>query len=358
MLKNNLQGLWKYRVPFLGIFSIATALVLAFAWTGGFLGTGVTTKEFLGDSLDHFPPGYRRAHGKGMCFSGTFHASGAAVPLSTSRIFLPANIPAVGRFSIGTVDPHAADNSTATVSMALMLVGDDKSQWRMKLNNEPYFATRDAEGFLAQVEAFEPVAGTGQPAPDKVAAFFQKYPEARKSVEREANATWPASFAGTEYNSINAFVLIAADGKRQPVRWSMRPRAAVEMLSKEAHAQASHDFLFDEITQRVGVAPLYWDLVFQLAEAGDPVNDPSQPWPSNRKEVIAGTLEVNQVVEQTHGACRDINFDPTLVPSGIALSDDPVLAARAGIYSQSYNARLREIGFGKATDAVGKKEIK
>ena len=46
--------------------------------------------------------------------------------------------------------------------------------------------------------------------------------------------------------------------------------------------------------------------------------------------------------------------DPTLVPPGIELSDDPVLAARAGIYSQSYNARLREIGFGKATDAVGK----
>ncbi|MEX7540307.1 catalase, partial [Acinetobacter baumannii] len=38
----------------------------------------------------------------------------------------------------------------------------------------------------------------------------------------------------------------------------------------------------------------------------------------------------------------------------IELSDDPVLAARAAIYSQSYNARLREIGFGKATDAVGK----
>lgn len=358
MLKDNLRGLWKFRLPLLGILSIATALLLAFAWTGGLLGTGVTTKEFLGDSLDNFQPGYRRAHGKGICFSGTFQASGAAVPLSTSRIFLPAKIPAVGRFSIGTVDPHAADNSTATVSMALMLVADDKSQWRMKLNNEPYFATHDAEGFLEQIDAFEPVPATGQPAPDKVAAFFNKYPEARKYVEQEANATWPASFSGAEYNSINAFVLIAADGKRQHVRWSMRPRAAVEPLSKEAHAQASHDFLFDEITQRVGKAPVYWDLVLQLAEAGDPVNDPSQPWPSSRKEVIAGTLEVKQVVEQTHGECRDINFDPTLVPPGIALSNDPVLAARAGIYSQSYNARLREIGFGKATDAVGKKEIK
>ncbi|CAH0144370.1 Catalase-related peroxidase [Pseudomonas sp. Bi70] len=358
MLKNNLQGLWKFRLPLLGILSIATALLLAFAWIGGLVGPGATTKEFLGDSLDNFPPGYRRAHGKGMCFSGIFNASGALVPLSTSRIFLPGRIPAVGRFSIGTVNPHAADNSTATVSMALMLVADDKSQWRMKLNNEPYFATRDAEGFLAQIAAFAPVATTGQPDPDKVAAFFDKYPEARKYVEREANATLPTSFAGAEYNSVNAFVLIAADGKRQHVRWSMRPHAAIEPLSKEAQAQASHDFLFDEIAQRVGIAPLYWDLVFQLAEEGDPVNDPSQPWPSSRKEVIAGTLEVTQVVEQTHGECRDINFDPTLVPPGIALSDDPVLAARAGIYSQSYNARLREIGFGKATDAIGKKEIK
>ncbi len=44
------------------------------------------------------------------------------------------------------------------------------------------------------------------------------------------------------------------------------------------------------------------------------MNDPSQPWPKERKEVIAGTLEVKNVTEQVNGVCRDINFDPTLVP--------------------------------------------
>lgn len=83
------------------------------------------------------------------------------------------------------------------------------------------------------------------------------------------------------------------------------------------------------------------------------MNDPSQPWPKDRKEVIAGTLEVKNVTDQVNGACRDINFDPTLVPPGIELSDDPVLAARAAIYSQSYNARLREIGFGKSNGCRG-----
>ena len=52
-----------------------------------------------------------------------------------------------------------------------------------------------------------------------------------------------------------------------------------------------------------------------------------------RKEVIAGTLEVNNVTDQVNGACRDINFDPTLVPPGIELSDDPVLAARADLFT-------------------------
>lgn len=36
------------------------------------------------------------------------------------------------------------------------------------------------------------------------------------------------------------------------------------------------------------------------------------------------------------------------------LSDDPVLATRGGVYAHSYNARLREIGYGQATEAVGK----
>jgi len=343
-------------MPVLAIAFIVAALALSLVWAAGLLGGRTTTRTFLGDSLDHFEPGYRRAHGKGICFAGVFHSSKAAATLSTARVFAQDQVPAVGRFSIGTADPHAADTSTTTVSMALLLSADDKSQWRMKLNNAPYFPTRDAEGFLAQRRAFEPDPATGQPDPARVAAFFEKYPEARKAVEYKATAPGPSSFAQAQYNVINAFILLAADGKRQPVRWFMRPHAPFHGLSVEDRARLGHDVLFDEIKQRVAREPVYWDLVLQLAQAGDPVDDPSQPWPAERQQVVAGTLEVTRVRDQAEGGCRDINFDPTLVPSGIALSDDPVLAARAGIYSHSYNARLREIAFGKATDAIGKKD--
>ena len=86
------------------------------------------------------------------------------------------------------------------------------------------------------------------------------------------------------------------------------------------------------------------------------MNDPSQPWPDSRRLVNLGTLKVTNVSDQTQGACRDVNFDPTIVPAGMALSDDPILKTRAGIYAHSYNARVREIGYGQATTAVGKSE--
>lgn len=337
-----------------GIALTALLLVSAFAWSAGLIGQRNTTRTFLENTPDSFPAGYRRAHGKGICFEGTFHASGNAVPLSIAQVFGQKDVPAVGRFSLGTGNPHAPDNSSRTVSMALMLTSADGEQWRMKLNNKPFFGTRDAVGFLKQIEAFKPDPTTGKPNPEKVAAFLKEYPEAKKSMEYDAKAPWTKSFAGSEYYVINAFLLIDSNGKEHPVRWSMRPHAPFVSMSAEERKKAGPNYLFDELKKRLEKAPLYWDLVLTIAEPGDPVNDPSQQWPANRKQIIAGTLEVNRVFDQAEGGCRDINFDPTLVPKGIALSDDPVLAARAGIYSHSYNDRVREIGYGKATDAVGK----
>ncbi len=357
MKKNSLVTYLKRKRVLLiviGIALISATLVLAFAYTAGLFGGRITTQTFLQDTPKTYPAGYRRAHGKGICFEGTFRASGQAVPYSIARVFAQQNVPVIGRFSLGSPDPYAPDNSTRTVSMAAMLTADDGEQWRMKLNNEPFFATRDAEGFLKQMEAYKPTSATGIPDPARVAAFLKEYPEAQKYVEWDATAPWTRSFAGAQYNVINSFILIDAKGKKQAVRWSMRPHAPFTSWSVSQRKEASHDFLFEDLKKRLEKGPLYWDLVLTLAEPGDPVNDPSQVWPENRRQIVAGTLEVSHVFDQTKGGCRDVNFDPTRVPKGITLSDDPVLAARAGIYSHSHSDRVREIGYGKATDAVGK----
>jgi len=39
---------------------------------------------------------------------------------------------------------------------------------------------------------------------------------------------------------------------------------------------------------------------------------------------------------------RDINFDPLVLPDGIAASDDPLLSARSAAYSQSFTRREGE----------------
>jgi catalase len=79
-----------------------------------------------------------------------------------------------------------------------------------------------------------------------------------------------------------------------------------------------------------------------VANPGDPTSDPSKAWPSDRRTVSAGTLVVQQIVAERNGPCRDINFDPTVLPSGIKTSDDPFPAARSAAYSVSFNRRTAE----------------
>jgi len=37
-----------------------------------------------------------------------------------------------------------------------------------------------------------------------------------------------------------------------------------------------------------------------------------------------------------------VNYDPTVLPQGIAVSDDPLLAARSAAYAASYERRTGE----------------
>ncbi len=42
------------------------------------------------------------------------------------------------------------------------------------------------------------------------------------------------------------------------------------------------------------------------------------------------------------GVARTINFDPLVLPNGIAGSDDPLLSARSAAYSESFTRRVSE----------------
>jgi catalase len=71
--------------------------------------------------------------------------------------------------------------------------------------------------------------------------------------------------------------------------------------------------------------------------------------------VDTGTLTINLIESEATGACRDINYDPLVLPWGISPSDDPLLSARSAAYSQSFTRRAGET---KESSAVTPEEIR
>ena len=51
---------------------------------------------------------------------------------------------------------------------------------------------------------------------------------------------------------------------------------------------------------------------------------------------------VNHIESEAPGNCRDVNFAPLVLPSGIEPSDDPLLSARSAVYGASYRKRSSE----------------
>jgi catalase len=68
--------------------------------------------------------------------------------------------------------------------------------------------------------------------------------------------------------------------------------------------------------------------------------------------VQVGTLVVQRIEQERDGPCRDINFDPTVLPRGIRVSDDPFPAARSSVYRKSYDLRAAEAGDYPRTEAA------
>ena len=344
----------------IGIAAIPLILITLFAWSSGWINIGrITSKQIYDDFnnvISPFPSGYRRAHGKGICFTGVFRSNPEATQLSKARVFTQKDISVIGRFSVGAGNPHVADGTARVTSMAFLIKTDDGQEWRSAMNSVPYFHVATAEGFYAGLQANHPDPKTGKPDPKKLDEFHSKYPESVKFEKWAATAPWPDSYSGASFNSVNSFRFISESGKETYVRWVMRPRTPMHEMTEKQRKEADPNFLDEDLIGRLKSGPVYWDMVATIAEPGDAVNDSSQPWPSNRKQMVIGTIEVTSASKQSTGECRDINYDPTIVPAGIEISNDPILRARSGAYSHSFNARLHEIGTGKASKEINGKK--
>lgn len=327
----------------LAVIGLATgALAAAFAYAGGWIGGEHLTPQRIIDAFEANAgkfPGYRKNHAKGICIAGHFESNGQAAELSRASVFAHGKVPVIGRLAIGGSNPHAPDAGVPTRSMALLFQLPGGEQWRTGMNTPPVLPVATPEAFYEQVLAARPDPATGKPDPAKMQAFFAAHPESAAFRQWAQSAKPSNSFANVAYNGINAFRLVDAAGNGRFVRWSVQPETPFEPLGA---AGTDPDFLSHDLQQRLAQGPLRWHLMLTLAEPGDPTHDATRQWPADRRQVDAGTLMVESAEPQDSGACRDINYDPTVLPDGIQVSDDPILAARSAAYAVSYNRRTRE----------------
>jgi len=322
----------------------------AFAYTAGWLTPGRLTSTELVSALA--PPGgaalgHRRNHAKGVCFTGSFEANGNAVALSKAPLFIAGQYPVLGRFNLATPDPDAADPTVRVRGIGVQIAAPG-GVWRMALIDPPVFAVSTPQGFYELLEASK------SKNPDAMKGFVGAHPEFAAFGEWAAKAPWTASYAEVTFNSLNAFIFTDAAGSRNAVRWSLRPEAQPVTISAEDFAKLGPNHLEEDITERVSKAPQRWTLVLTVADPSDPTSDPTKAWPAERRTVEAGTLVVEKIEPEANGPCRDINFDPTILPDGIAVSDDPFPAARSAAYAKSYDLRTSEASHYPRTAASAK----
>ena len=325
------------------LLGLALAAALgAFAYFGGwFSPTALTPAMFIDrfEQIDGVHPGFRRNHAKGLGVSGYFESSGNGVRLSRSTVFEPGRMPVLGRFSLDGGQPYQPDRPSTRRGLGLSFSLPNGEQWRTAMINFPLFPVRTPEIFYERLLAFKQYSATGMPDPAQVKAFEERHPETVEVLEKIAAEPQASGFGNTTFHGLNTFLFTNAAGKTTPVRWVLKP---VQPFEAAGTAPQDKNYLFNDLITQTHRRPLRWRLIVIVGKPGDPTNDPSIGWPADREQVDVGTLTLDRVEAEEISPATEIFFDPLVLPTGMAPSDDPVLRVRSPVYSESLSRRTRE----------------
>ena len=290
-------------------------------------------------------PGFRRGHARGVAFRGRFEPTRDVAALTTAEHFQGTPVEAVVRLSNGGASPYMADRRNAKggnplgMAVRFELPSGGHSTWTaLSLR---VFAAGDADQFVALTEATRAALPGGLPNPLRMAAYVARNPAALNGIKDAAALAPPASFATARFNGMHAYYAVGPRGGRRAFRFHWMPVAGIATMAPEDDVVLPPQYLVSEISQRVERAPVAWDLVFQLADPGDPTDDVMKLWPEDRDELVAGRLVVDRLHEDPE-LVEGYVFDPTNVPPGIELSDDPMLRFRSHAYAESHRRRTSE----------------
>jgi catalase len=285
-----------------------------------------------------YVPGFRRAHARGVAFSGHFEASADVAALTTAEHMRGDPVPVAVRLSNGAGNPYAVDRASVKrgsvlgLAVRFALPSGASAEWAAL--NITDFPARKPDDFAGLSAAQRRGLPTGLPNPLRLAGFVATHPQCAAGLKSILTATPAQSFATATFNGLHAYYLVDSEGTRRAFRYRWVSVAEPAGISSEQDRVLPPQYLVSEIKLRVAREPVAWDLVLQMAEPGDPVDDMTKHWPRGRRQLPAGRLVLDRLHEDQELVERSM-FDPTNVPPGIELSADPVLHFRSESYLES-----------------------
>jgi catalase len=280
--------------------------------------------------------GHRAAHAGGVLCAGQFTAEPGAEGLTKAPHMQGETVRATVRFSNGSGNPKSPDYVHDGRGMAVKLYLPDGAKTDMVSLTLPVFFVRTPEDFVEFTRAQKRDPETGQPDMERIGAYLGEHPEAIPAAQAFAGLQPPASYANCVFHGIHSFRWIPPGGEPRFVRYRWEPEDGVKSISPEEAKERGPTYLKDEILERDSAA---FTLMVQLAEEGDPTDDPTAAWPEERETVPVGRLEVTGPETEREQGDDVLVFDPTRVVEGIECSADPILNFRPRAYAVSIERR-------------------
>jgi catalase len=286
-------------------------------------------------------PGARALHAKGAVFTGTFAAAPAAAMLSRAQHFDGATYRTTVRLSNYAGIPTIADGDPGASprGIAVRIHVDAHEFADILAHSYNGFPVATGEDFALFVRSFVPQSGDA-PEPRPLARFLDEHPAA-KAFALDPKPP-PISFAHESFFGVNAFRFTNDLAETRYARYRFVPYLHGDRLDTHAASLLGPDFLFRELVERLRNGPVLWRMLAQLADEADPTDDATSPWPEDRVLIELGTLEIDAPVEDNAAAQRALAFSADHLVDGIALSNDPLLRFRPGVYAEG--ARRRRTG--------------
>jgi len=278
----------------------------------------------------------RAVHAKGIILEGEFTPDANAASLTKALHLQKTKSRVVVRFSDFTGIPDIPDNvgGANPRGFAIKFIMPDGQTTDIVGHSFNGFPTATTDQFRELLLAIG-ASGPDASKPNALDSFLSTHPVAKTFLTTQK---LPASYATITYFGVNSFKFTSQKGLTHFVRYQFVPEEGERLLTADQFNQAGAQYLQTEIKDRVSSKSIRFRMYAEIAEDGDAIENPSIAYPTNRKKVLLGYIEIKNLASNTVAEDKALSFSPNNIPDGIETAD-PMLNFRGRAYPISVKER-------------------